>query len=314
MLETPILFIIFNRIDTTQQVFNLIKEIKPLFLYIAADGPRLEKQGENAKCIETRNIIKQIDWNCTVKTLFLNENLGPSLAPFRFIKWFFSQVDEGIILEHDCLPNKDFFIYCQELLSKYRDRRDIGIISGSNPNSVTYKNNSYFYSAYSHIWGWATWKHVIDLYTLEIKEEKKSEINYIINSLFSTFKERVYWKTIYAQIKKDEIPTWDYHLTFCLWKNQLLSIIPNKNLVGNIGFGKDAVNTTNVNSPYSNMKKYSILPLIHNEIIIQDRADELILFNTAIMNNKSIWYLYTKLLLKRVGVFNSVFKFKNKLF
>lgn len=311
MLNTPILFIIFNRLDTAQQVFNVIKKVQPRKLYIAADGPRTNKPGEVTQCMQTRKIIEQVDWACEVKTCFLNENKGPSLAPYTFIKWFFAEEDKGIILEHDCLPHPDFFYYCEDLLIRYENHPQIGSVSGPNFQMNPSAGNSYTFSAYNHIWGWASWKRVIDLYDIHLEKYKPEDLKDTLNFYFDTPQEKAYWSTIYKQIKKGKILTWDYHLTFALWYNRLYSIHPDKNLVSNIGFGEGAVNTTDINSPLSNVPTYPIMPLKHNTEIKQNRASELLYLHTFIMENKGSWYLYLKLFLKRMGWFNTLMKLKN---
>ena len=77
-LKTAVLFLIFNRPDTTKQVFKAIRQAKPPILYVAADGPRADKAGEAEKCEEVRRIAMRVDWDCDVKTLFRDKNLGYS--------------------------------------------------------------------------------------------------------------------------------------------------------------------------------------------------------------------------------------------
>src|SRR5687767_15748163 len=103
-MQTPVLFLIFNRPDTTARVFEAIRSAKPRNLYIAADGPRENKPGEAAICKVTREIATKVDWPCEVKTLYRDTNLGCRSAVSSAITWFFQQVEEGIILEDDCLP------------------------------------------------------------------------------------------------------------------------------------------------------------------------------------------------------------------
>lgn len=313
MLQTPILFIIFNRIDTTEQVFNAIRKAQPAKLYVACDGPRLNIKGEKEKCDQTRLLVQQVDWPCELHTNFLEQNEGPSKAPYRFIKWFFEQEEQGIILEHDCLPHPDFFTYCEILLDKYKDNKQIGFISGPNFVPVPNATNSYSFTIYNHIWGWATWKRTIDLYTLDFSDFLFKEFNSLLNQYFDTYKEKAYWRTIFQQIKKGKIPTWDYYLTFCLWRNHLYSISPNKNLVSNIGFGEGAVNTTDPNSPAANRPTLSILPLTHNEKIQSNKKQEKNYFKLFIMDNKPVYMLYLKLLLKRLGIFKTLQKIKKSL-
>src|SRR4051812_35098447 len=130
-MNTPILFLIFNRPDVTQSVFNAIREARPKQLFVAADGPRKGNKTDDAKCREARSIIK-VDWPCELKTLYREENLGCRRAVSSGISWFFSLVEEGIVLEDDCLPHPDFFPYCEELLARYRDNPRIMHISGGN--------------------------------------------------------------------------------------------------------------------------------------------------------------------------------------
>lgn len=314
MLQIPVLFIVFNRPDTVRQVFNVIKEVKPARLYVACDGPRSDRPEEVLRCNESKEIIKEVDWACDVHTLYLSENKGPSLGPYSFIKWFFSEEERGIVLEHDCLPNTDFFYYCEDLLSRLEDKKQIGIISGTNFDCRPDDVNSYYFSAYDHIWGWASWRRVIDLYTLDISDSGKEALNETLAYYFSSPEERVYWKSICRQIKHRSIPTWDYYLSFTLWEHRMLSVIPTKNLVSNIGFGEGAVNTTNLNSPMANVKRYPILPLQINDRIVQDKDADLIFFRKFIMEGRSTSYLYLKLFLKRIGLFNGCMWLKNKLF
>lgn len=303
MLNTPILFIVFNRIDTARRVFNTIKQAKPRRLYIACDGPRKNRPEEKVACQQTRDLVDQVNWECDVFTMFLEDNLGPSKGPYSFIKWFFSKEEQGIILEHDCLPHPDFFFYCEELLNKYKNTPQIGAISGPNFVSESHATNSYTYTIYNHIWGWATWRRTIDKYSLDLSMYSKQDLNKILNLYFTTQIEKLYWKTIFKQIKKGEIPTWDYYLTFCLWFNQLLSISPNKNLVSNIGFGEGAVNTTDAKSPLANRETYPILPLIDNSTIEQNKQQEQNYFKEIIMENKSTFRLYIKIIFKQIGIF-----------
>jgi len=101
-LTTPILFLIFNRPDTTQQVFNEIKKAKPTKLFVAADGPRDNNRGDSEKCQRAREIINQVNWDCEVKTLFRDKNLGCKIAVSSAINWFFENTEEGVVLEDDC--------------------------------------------------------------------------------------------------------------------------------------------------------------------------------------------------------------------
>ena len=110
-LKTAVLFLVFNRPDTTRQVFEAIRQAKPPRLYVAADGPREGKLGEVERVKEVRTIATAVDWPCEVKTLFRDKNLGCKKGVSSAITWFFEQEKQGIILEDDCLPHLDFFSF-----------------------------------------------------------------------------------------------------------------------------------------------------------------------------------------------------------
>ena len=115
-MNKAVLFIIFKRYETANRVFEVIRQAKPPRLYIAADGPRKNVKDEYEKCMNTRKIVEKVDWDCEVKTLFRDENLGCGLNVSGAINWLFEHEEDGIILEDDCLPDLTFFSFCEELL------------------------------------------------------------------------------------------------------------------------------------------------------------------------------------------------------
>jgi len=153
-LTTPVLFLIFNRPDTTQKVFDAIREAKPAKLFVAADGARANKPDDELKCSASRKIIEMIDWECDLQLLYRDENYGCRIAISSAIDWFFENVDEGIILEDDCLPSKSFFWFCQELLEKFRDDERVMQINGNYylDGLIEFKE-SYYFSALNACWG-----------------------------------------------------------------------------------------------------------------------------------------------------------------
>lgn len=271
-LSTPVLFLIFNRPETTKKVFNEIKKAQPKQLFIAADGPREEKEGEQEKCEQTRKIIEQIDWECKVKKLFRNKNIGCKLAVSSAIDWFFENVEEGIILEDDCLPVQSFFWFCQELLNYYRNDSRIIHISGNNFQFGKKRGNgSYYFSKYPHVWGWATWKRAWQYFDVKMLSfEKFKEQKQIIN-IFYEKQQQDYWMKVFQKTSIGEIDTWDYIWAYTCMNNNGLCINPNVNLVSNIGFTKDALHTKDENSIFSNMKTEEIKKIIHPDFILIDR-------------------------------------------
>lgn len=242
--QTPILFTIFNRPDETTRVFAEIKKQKPKYLFISADGPR--NISEKFKTDETRDIISKIDWDCTVKTKFEDENLGCKMAMYSAINWFFENVEKGIILEDDCLPHPDFFRFCEQLLEKYDDNQKVMMISGDNfQDDIKRGEASYYFSKFGHIWGWATWRNRWKLYDLELKDLDGPNISHHIDRSIPNKKARASFIDSLKKVKSGKLDTWDYGWLYTIWKNNGVAVLPNVNLVSNIGHNQNATHTKN---------------------------------------------------------------------
>jgi len=270
-LKVPVLFLIFNRSDTTQLVFNEIRKAQPAQLFIAADGPRKDRPEDIENCRKVREIIRQVDWDCSVSTLFRDENLGCKRGVSSAIDWFFSHVDEGIILEDDCVPDPSFFPFCQELLERYRDDERIMVISGDNLQFGRRKSQySYYFSRCFHLWGWATWKRAWDNYDIKMELWPKIKETGRLKDILHDPNAEKYWEIIFNDTYNNKNDTWDYQWVFSCWIQGGLSIVPNNNLISNIGFNCSATHTTR-DSPFSKMIVEKIeFPLNHPEYIIRD--------------------------------------------
>ena len=272
-VKSPVLFLIFNRPDVTALVFNQIKKAMPSRLYIAADGARKGKTGEIEQCDETRKIVANIDWDCEVKTLFREENLGCKYAVSSGISWFFENEEEGIILEDDCLPNQDFFFFCDELLVKYRNETRIKHIGGCNLQfGKKWGEGSYYFSNLTHVWGWASWRRVWNDYDVELSKYQNIDSEKIFKSIFENDIIVEKWQSIYLELLENKIDTWDYQHTLSNIFNNGLSIIPNVNLIKNIGFGPLATHTFDENDIVTKLQ-LEVLHDLHHPIKIESQKE-----------------------------------------
>jgi len=288
-LNTPVLFSVFNRLDTTKQVFQAIRQAKPPRLYVAADGARLNKEGEACKVQAVRDYIMQnIDWECEVKTLFRDSNIGCKLAVSDGIDWFFENEEQGIILEDDILPGQSFFWFCENMLNKYKYDTRVGQISGFNYGFVM-PDESYdiFFSKYGFIWGWATWRRSWKLYDVNMKLFKDAMKYDIFENFFSKNKKAEVEK--FRKVAFNEIDTWDYQWSFARFINRMYTIVPKKNLITNLGFGEDATHTFGRN-PYQNIE---ITEMDCNEINCPEYILEIKEFyNNFEFKNSKIKYIF----------------------
>jgi hypothetical protein len=275
-MNTPIVFIIFNRPDPTAQVFAAIRQARPSQLLVIADGPRADRPDDEEKCRVARSVIDQVDWPCEVLTNYAEKNMGCKYRVASGLDWAFSLVEEAIIFEDDCLPHPSFFPYCEELLGKYRDDRRIGIISGHN-NLFGYRRNSdsYYFSNIPYIWGWATWKRTWEAYDFNISDWPEVRDSGRLKDIFHHDIEVQSWTSIFDHQYDGYFNAWDYQLMFTSLINNWLNIIPNTNLISNLGFDTDATHTKNPQDPLSKqLSEEMVFPMIHPKFFIHDQISE----------------------------------------
>ena len=246
-MDTPVLLIAWRRPQTLRQVINAIRPVAPTYLFVACDGPNPNRPGEAEKVAATRALIEQeIDWPCQIERLYSDVNQGCRLGVSRAITWFFEHVEEGIILEDDCVPHPDFFRYCNVLLERYRNDSRVWCISGNNfQDGIWRGDGSYYFSRYNHCWGWASWRRSWQYYDSDLSQWPVLRDAGLLETIFSDPAERTYWSYIWQRLLDYGQPdTWDYQWTFTCLINGGLTALPNHNLVRNVGFGEDATHTT----------------------------------------------------------------------
>jgi len=271
LFDIPVLFVIFNRKDVSIKSFIKIKEAKPLKLYIAGDGYRKNKVGDDIKVYETRQaILDLIDWDCEVKTLFQEDNLGCGSGVYTAINWFFENEECGIILEDDCVVQESFFFYMSELLKKYAQDERIGMVAGFNSIGSIYSEYSYCFSKYKACWGWGTWKRAWQNMDLSLKWRTTSQNDSILTNMGYLGKDVKAWKYKLKKIDAGAVSAWDWQWYFSLASKNQLCIFPAFSLVSNIGFGEDATHTTAYTNNMSARSNITF-PLSHPSYILPNK-------------------------------------------
>jgi len=243
---TPILLIAWRRPKETKEVINTLKKIKPKEIFISCDGARKGNEEEFDKVKKTRQIIREnINWDCEINWQVSDINLGCKNGVSKAINWFFSNVNEGIILEDDVIAHEDFFKYCQNLLDKYRKDKRVWCISGSNnQDNILRGEGTYYFGKIPLIWGWATWKDRWENFDIKLSKWPEVKSNKILENIFNDNLQKQYWENIWESFYKSGKPdTWDYAWVFACIINNGLTTIPNKNLIKNIGFNEEAFHT-----------------------------------------------------------------------
>ena len=283
LCPAPILLIAWRRPSSTKLVLDQIRKAAPKHLYIACDGPSVERPGEKDKVLAVRELIRaSIDWPCEIKTLYSDFNQGCRVGVSSAISWFFKHEEEGIILEDDCVPHPDFFAYCDELLDRYRNDTRIWWISGTNARLDSIRSDeSYLVSRYGLCWGWATWRTRWAHYDRDLLSLSSFLKSHGFDSLFSDRRQAHFWKKQLIRLRDSQhLDTWDYQWSYTCLINGGLSVVPSSNLVSNIGFDQDATHTKNSYGALCTQATQSIMPLRHPEFLLPDPLVDLETFNT----------------------------------
>jgi hypothetical protein len=304
--SAPVLFMVFNRPDTTARVFDAIRAARPTHLFVAADGPREQRVGEADRCRHVREIATAVDWPCTVTTLFRDENLGCKRAVSSAIDWFFDQVPEGLILEDDCVPDPSFFPYVTTLLERYRDDARVMMISGDNFIAGHWRPTaSYYFSGFTHIWGWASWRRAWAHYDVDMSDWRAQRAEGLLERRFpDSIEARTYWAGLFDRVSRGEIDTWDYQWAYTTFKRGGVACMPSVNLISNIGFGADATHTLDPEAKLANLPSAALpMPLTHPQNVAADEsADAWTLANVFGIDSRPVGQRQEQRRRKRLGL------------
>jgi hypothetical protein len=249
VLSTPVLLMVYNRLGTLRRVWEAIRLARPKYLFISGDGPKENKQSQEAVAEVRQFCESHIDWPCEAHFQWLPFNHGMKQGQLRGIFWFFSQVPEGIVLEDDTLPIPDFFSFCTELLERYREEPRIGIIAGWNMVPAAYLPYQYDFIRLPQLWGWAGWRRAWEGYDPDMKDWRELRQTDFLDRVTGEnlrLKKHLYLtfdRT--AGIGGPPSEYWDSALAYHFLKRGLLTVFPRTSLVSNLGMGGEgATNTT----------------------------------------------------------------------
>ncbi len=286
-MDVSVGFFIFNRPDTTAKVFAAISAAKPRRLFVIADGPRNPE--EQITCEATRSVTAVITWECDVRRLYSQENLGCRRRISSGLDWIFEQTESAIILEDDCLPHPSFFQYAATLLVRYANNHQVTSICGSLLSPLGPSDSSYFFSRYCFIWGWATWARAWHHYSKDLDDWPDLRSTDWLLHRVNSRRELVYWKKYFDLVHSRAIDTWDYQWVYSQWKIDGLSIVPSHNLVENIGFDERATHTKSPNALANRPSTALPFPLCHPPLVSVETEREKRLFEQIVSPRRPFW-------------------------
>lgn len=237
--DVAVLMLFFNRPEPLKRVFEQVRLARPSRLFLYQDGPRNERDLPGIEAC--RQVVEEIDWECRVERLYQTENFGCDPSEYLSQKWAFSQVEQCIVLEDDDVPSQSFFPFCKELLDRYKDDPRISMIAGFNVEEETKDvEEDYFFTTNFSIWGWASWRRVIDRWdehyrfldhpqTVRQLEALLRERHDRQDLIYRCQCHRAQGKAFYETI---------FHTAMLLQNG--LAIVPRKNLINNLGATADS--------------------------------------------------------------------------
>ena len=294
--STPVLLLLFNRPQHTAAVIEQLRKVRPARIFVHCDGPRDQYPEEAEKVAAVKSELKKIDWPCELSTLFREQNAGLRVGVFGALNWFFESVEQGIILEDDCLPDVSFFPFCEAMLERYALEDQVMHIGGSNvaEGLTSTFTNSYFFSRFSFVWGWASWRRAWKKMSINLEGLEAFEQQNRLEELFSNPMARTYLYDKFRATKRGKNNSWAYAWFYSILKNKGLCVVPRQNLVQNTGIGDSEATHTKKADPQAGLRASSLhFPLTHPLGFDRDPDLELGLFYAAQKSRirLTLWFL-----------------------
>jgi hypothetical protein len=243
-MKTPVLVIGYNRPELMQgQLDFLLSKVKVQKVWISIDGAKKNSESKQ-KVLAVQKVVRKFQkkYPGKVLTQFSAQNLGCRKGVEKALNWFFGQNTLGIILEDDCVPDLSFFPYVTELLEKYKTDTRVGMIAGTNPLVKTATTSSYFFSYQTLVWGWATWRRAWLSYQTTASKGLEALQTPVVRASVLERTTRKHLKII-EKVLTHQIDTWDYIWYLSNILESRVNIVPNSNLISNVGFSDDATHT-----------------------------------------------------------------------
>jgi hypothetical protein len=221
---------------------------------VVADGPKRERADDAQRCQAVRDLVTNPGWSCDLRVNLAEENLGFNRRISSGLQWAFSQFEEVIIIEDDCLPDPTFFPYCAELLERYRSNDRVMMISGNNYQFGRQRGDGDYYMSHGvGCWGWAAWRRAFQHFDPDMRTWPDERNTDVLDRIWPVPEIVDYWRARLDEAYHRHVDAWDYQWAFAMWRRGGLQIAPNKNLVTYIGCLPDTAHTVDLNAPYCNV-------------------------------------------------------------
>lgn len=282
----PVLFLVYNRLDTTARVFERIAAARPETLLVVADGPQADKADDVARCEAVRELVTHPTWDCDLRLNFAPSNLGFNRRVSSGLAWGFSLFEELIILEDDCVPEPSFFPFCAGLLERFRFDQRVMMIAGCNFQFGRVRGEASYYVSHGvGTWGWASWRRAFQTFDPEMRAWSEERDGDMLDRIWPIEEAVDYWRARFDEAYRRDTDAWDYQWAFAMWRQGGLQITSNVNLIHYIGCLPDTTHTTDPRAPFCNIPTSPMaFPLRHPATFERDLAADLFEFYRVFLN------------------------------
>lgn len=243
--NTPVVLIIYKRSETLYLIIEELRKINASSVYVIADGPKNEAENEYVQ--KARSVIDTIEWDCKIKRIYSDQNLGLYNRVLSGLDEVFKYEENAIILEDDCIPNSSFFSFISQMLVKYNHNKKIALISGTNIGLVFPFKYDYDFSNYPLIWGWGTWRRSWNefrkLQPLTLTSSNLKELKKTLENKVAFF----HWTNLFLKIETRKHFSWAHEMAFHLFTDGKLCVIPKSNFVSNQGVDQHSTHVKSKN-------------------------------------------------------------------
>lgn len=248
-MKTPLMLVVFNRPDYVARSFEQIRSARPERLFIASDAARVDRVGEADAVMASRSIAEQVDWPCELTRIYAESNLGCAIRVSTAIDTAFESVDRLCILEDDCVADPSFFKFVDCMMDRYDKVGQVTTVTGNNHQDGQHRGDGdYYFSKYSHCWGWATWRTAWQHFEFPLQSWRAYSKHETFREMLGDRREYRYWLSIWEAIQRGKLNSWAIPWLFSQWRVGGLTVTPNVNLVENIGFDERATHTSSEQS------------------------------------------------------------------
>ena len=245
--QPAVLIIGYRRHESVREILQICKFNKVSRIYIAVDGPKSESGAIDQQKLIANVLSFEKEFTGKLFLNFRDENIGCAASVLSACDWVFENEQSAIILEDDCIPSNDFFIFSKLSLQPISTNPHIWLSCGTQFAPKFPETDSWLLSHYALTWGWCTTKEKWKEISISLREPRPIKSNEV--SLW----EKAYWNQGSRRAQAGWVDVWDTILVQQLQASSCFAILPKVPLVTNTGNDPTATHTLG-NSRWLNLE------------------------------------------------------------